>query len=279
MSGAIALHSIQPSRPRMGRDELSHLCSSLLRNRFLPVPPQDSIFVGDGDYRAIGVEFLRHFIELGDLLPEDRVLDIGCGIGRMAVPLTQYLDPGRGSYEGVDPVVSGIEWCSDTITPVYPNFRFRHLDIRNALYNPEGELRGEEIKLPFADGEFDFVFMTSVTTHLPPAEIAPYAREVARVLAPAGRLFVTAFVIDETALLDKTGRDARLDFQRAGQGPSWYVEGQHPLAAVAFDDGFIDHALDTAGLAVRTKSLGAWRGRAAAHYQDIIIAEKQGSGS
>ena len=65
----------------------AHLC----RNRFLPAPPAELTFCGDGDYRAIGAEFLGHFVRLADLRPHERVLDIGCGIGRMAVPLTQFL--------------------------------------------------------------------------------------------------------------------------------------------------------------------------------------------
>ncbi|MDN3719227.1 class I SAM-dependent methyltransferase [Roseibium salinum] len=79
----------------------------------------------------------------------ERVLDIGCGIGRMAVPLTQYLDPATGQYEGIDPSSHGIQWCSRNISSVYPNFRFRHLDIAHELYNPKGRIRGIELALPF----------------------------------------------------------------------------------------------------------------------------------
>lgn len=47
------------------RDErVETLLGSILRNRFLPEPNPDSVFVGDGDFRAVGVEFLGHFIRL-----------------------------------------------------------------------------------------------------------------------------------------------------------------------------------------------------------------------
>jgi hypothetical protein len=62
--------------------------------------PRRLIFVGPGDYRKTGEEFLGYFRSLGRLKPTDRVLDLGCGIGRMAVPLTRYLT--TGSYEGID---------------------------------------------------------------------------------------------------------------------------------------------------------------------------------
>src|SRR5205085_6486747 len=60
-------------------------------------PPALARSVG-GEFRATGAEFLRYFIELGGLRPTEHVLDVGCGVGRMAVPLTGYLDAG-GRYE------------------------------------------------------------------------------------------------------------------------------------------------------------------------------------
>ena len=108
MTATLALRQNAPEPApvsELAQRELDFLMRQIQSNRFLPHPPPDSIFVGDGDYRAIGAEFLGHFVRLGRLQPHERVFDIGCGIGRMAVPLTQYLDPERGSYDGVDPVM------------------------------------------------------------------------------------------------------------------------------------------------------------------------------
>ncbi len=68
----------------------------LLGRRDELTPPRKKIFVGDGNFKKIGEEFLWYFIKLGELKPNERVLDVGCGIGRMAAPLTKYLD-GRSS--------------------------------------------------------------------------------------------------------------------------------------------------------------------------------------
>ena len=54
----------------------------------------------EGFVRA-GDESVRCFVEWGGLRPGDRVLDVGSGVGRMAVALTRYLDVGS-SYEGFD---------------------------------------------------------------------------------------------------------------------------------------------------------------------------------
>ncbi|HEV7327683.1 MAG TPA: class I SAM-dependent methyltransferase [Bosea sp. (in: a-proteobacteria)] len=273
MTATLALRQTTEAAPAIApaTPELAWLMAHVQTNRFLPHPPPDSIFVGDGDYRAIGAEFLGHFVRIGRLQPHERVFDIGCGIGRMAVPLTQYLDPERGSYDGVDPVMDGILWCAQTITPVYPRFRFQRLDIAHPLYNPQGSLPGNEVRFGFANQSFDFIIMTSVATHLPPDELVVYLNEAARLLAPGGRLFLTAFALDGST----TGQE-RLKFRRWGEGPGWYAIEEAPLAAAGVDAGFLLEHATQAGLAVERLDPGHWRGQSAAHYQDLLVAVKPG---
>ncbi|WP_375449414.1 class I SAM-dependent methyltransferase [uncultured Devosia sp.] len=269
----LQVHPAKPALP-MSDVQLDWLMQAILGNRFLPEPDPRSVFVGDGDYRAIGVEYLSHLVRLGGLLPQHRVLDIGSGIGRLAMPLTQYLAPGA-SYLGVDPAREGVAWSQQHITGTYPNFRFRHLDIAHEIYNPEGLLRGASLVLPLGDRSVDFAFMVSVVTHLPPDEVAVYAREVARVLAPGGRFLVTSFIMDETGTGPQP-KDPRCSFVRTQNGPDWYVDPAARFGAVAFDDGWLDRCLAEAGLVVQLRSLGHWRGTKASHYQDIIVATKPG---
>ena len=273
MTATLALRQTTEPAPATlpATPELAWLMAHVQTNRFLPHPPPDSIFVGDGDYRAIGAEFLGHFIRIGRLQPHERVFDIGCGIGRMAVPLTQYLDPERGSYDGVDPVMDGILWCAQTITPAYPRFRFQRLDIAHPLYNPQGSLPGNEVRFGFPNQSFDFITMTSVATHLPPDELVVYLNEAARLLAPGGRLFLTAFALDGQS----TGQE-RLKFRRWGEGPGWYAIEEAPLAAAGIDAGFLLEHATQAGLAVERLDPGHWRGHSAAHYQDLLLAVKPG---
>lgn len=54
------------------------------------------------------------------------MLDVGCGAGRMAIPLMGYLNE-KGSYEGFDPVVEHVRWYLEHIESRHPNFRFRYL--------------------------------------------------------------------------------------------------------------------------------------------------------
>src|SRR5579862_1080583 len=73
------------------------------------LPPISLHCIGSGDFLAIGDEFFGYFNALADLKPDERVLDIGCGTGRMARPLAGYLK--KGSYYGIDIVKSSVEWC------------------------------------------------------------------------------------------------------------------------------------------------------------------------
>ena len=115
----------------------------LLGRRDAMTPPRSARFIGSGAYTEIGNEFLGHFTTLGGLTPDSRVLDVGCGQGRMAVPLLRYLS-GAGSYDGFDIVSTGIDWCRANISASHGNFRFHHADIRNEEYNPGGSCAAAE---------------------------------------------------------------------------------------------------------------------------------------
>lgn len=242
------------------------------RNRFLPVPPQERNFVGDGDFLAIGCEFLRYFVEMGDLHPQDRVLEIGCGLGRMAIPLTQFLAPPAGRYVGFDVVAEGISWAQDNVTTAYGNFEFHHIDYRNQLYNPTGLLEPENAPLPLDPGSVDFLFMTSVVTHLDARDISFYFKEAARLLRPNGRFFVTAFLLDDAnRALVKAGK-ARPAFSLTGAGPDFVSDPTHPMAAVAVDlDWFLATGAEVGLHLARPPAFGHWSGRVSGNFQDICV--------
>jgi SAM-dependent methyltransferase len=254
--------------------DLATLRRVLAGNRFMPVPPPELIFCGDGDFRAIGAEFLERLVRDAGLQPHQRVLDIGSGIGRLALPMTQYLDE-TGSYDGVDPVAAGIDWCTATITPAYPNVRFRHLDLRHALYNPAGAVETAATPLPFADGSFDVVCMISVLTHLETEDVLHYASEAARLLAPGGVCFATAFLMNGPARAALEAGQGRIGFDPADAGPVYQSNRDVPLAGVAFDEDFLLEKFLRFGLRRRNQAqYGHWSGRELPSFQDICTFEK-----
>jgi SAM-dependent methyltransferase len=238
-----------------------------LSGRDALVPPRRRQFVGAGDFVAVGDEFLGHFRALAGLEPGHRVLDIGCGIGRMARPLTGFLDPARGSYDGFDVNRAGIEWCRARYA-AYPHFRFRAVDLFNTRYRPDAGASARDFRFPYADGAFDLVFATSVFTHLLREDADRYLAESARVLAPGGRLLATFFLRDGDAPAPA------LDF-RPLDDVTAVVDPQVPEEAVAFDARWLAERLADHGLGAPETHPGTWRGRAGGRsYQDIVVAAR-----
>jgi ubiquinone/menaquinone biosynthesis C-methylase UbiE len=238
-------------------------------------PPKGKVFFGGGPFEEIGEEFLRHFIELGNLKPDERVLDLGCGIGRMAVPLTSYLGD-RGSYEGFDVYPKGISWCQENITSRYPNFRFRVADIRNKEYNPGGRFAASEYELPYNEASFDFVFLTSVFTHLLPNEVDNYLSEIRRVLAPGGRCLATFFLLNEESLDLLCSGSSTIDFKH--DFGEYRTKNASTLeAAVAYPESFIRNLYSRHGLSIADPiRYGSWPGRTDfLTYQDIVVALRE----
>ena len=239
------------------------------------VPPEAMIFVGNGDFEATGSEFLGYFVSLAGLAPSGRVLDVGCGIGRMAAALTRFLST-DGEYQGFDIVKSGIDWSIENISSKYPNFHFTHADIYNKNYNPEGRIPAKDFRFPYSDGFFDFVFLTSVFTHMLPAAVANYMAEIARVLKPGGRCLITFFLLnDESLPLIKAGRSS-LNFKREIEG-CLSISRHNPESAIAYKEATVRELFKANNLAVSEPiHYGSWCERTnALSYQDIIVATKR----
>lgn len=105
---------------------------SLMKKELLP-PQRLREYVGGRDFKPIGQEFLNYFTNLCYLNKNEHVLDIGCGSGRMALPLTNYLTD-EGHYEGLDVVPEAIEWDKQYITSQFPNFNFTLANVYNNYY-------------------------------------------------------------------------------------------------------------------------------------------------
>jgi SAM-dependent methyltransferase len=250
-----------------------HARNALLGRRPPLLPPPDMWAVGEGEFRSVGADFLRLFREEGGLRSTDRVLDIGCGIGRMAVPLTDFLE-GRATYSGFDVTQKGIRWCRSNITRRFPRFRFTFVDIANAEYNPHGSLAAAEFVFPYPDASFDFVFATSLFTHLLPESARRYLAETRRVLAPSGRFFLTLFVLDEAARAEIAAQ--RVSYRFEGPIPGAFAQDPAaPEAAIAYDESEFLGMLEAAGLRCVRRKRGLWCGGDPSSYQDILVCERR----
>ncbi len=240
------------------------------QDKFTP-PRRLRSLTGDSDFHATGKEIVRLLGTLAGLQPTDRVLDVGCGAGRVARVLAgELLAP--GSYDGFDVVPESIAWCRAHYRTTSVPFRFAHANLYNAMYNPGGVDTASDYRFPYADGSFDLVLATSVFTHLRTDAAERYLSEAARVLAPKGRLFATWFLIrDEPA----PNGPALIDFART-TGPEAIADPAIPEAAVAFDTAWVTDRFRAHGLHLREPvHWGNWSGRPGAGYQDIVVADRR----
>ena len=240
-------------------------------------PPRRLRGVGAGDFRAVGDALVEQLVGAGGLRPEHRVIDIGCGSGRLALPLTGYLRGGR--YDGFDVDAEMIAWCRRTITPRHPNFAFTLLDIANTHYNPGGAVGADEAAFPFAAARFDFAVATSLFTHLLPTGFANYAAETARVLAPGGTLFATFCLVDDDVRARVARGAAHVDLRhrvRDDAGVEFHtLDPGSPETAVGFSEAHVRATLARAGLRVDAVHPGTWSGAATGlTFQDVVIARR-----
>lgn len=145
---------------------------------------------GKEDTYRSGVELLETKLRPRQLWsPDDFVLDIGCGNGRIAMALVE--EPIH--YLGFDPVPEAIAFCRSAFED-FPRFQFEHLDVRNSRYHPQGSVVPDTVTFPVKDETVDLALLTSVFTHLESESAAiRYLDEIQRVLKPGGRCFSTWF--------------------------------------------------------------------------------------
>lgn len=142
-----------------------------------------------GDFEGFGRLLCEALIFHG-LTTEDYLIDVGCGSGRLAKPLSEYL---HGKYLGIDVVPGLVEYARKLVAR--PDWRFAV---------------AEGLKIPEADQQADMVCFFSVLTHLLHEESFVYLREARRVLKPGGKIvlsFLDFRIADHWGSFENSVRD------------------------------------------------------------------------
>lgn len=193
-------------------------------------------FQDDEAFLAAGERDAKRLAEWCGLNEKSALMDIGCGTGRLAIGIMSVLKNIR-RYEGVDVSATAVEWCKRHITPAHPGFRFTLINIRNERYNPSGGTVTTTFRLPFDNGGFDVIQLYSVFSHMRSPDVRAYLKEFARLLAPNGSVFLTAFV--EEGVPDEE------------ENPQNYImEWKGALHCVRFSDTFFRNMVEETGLRI-----------------------------
>ncbi len=203
----------------------------------LPLPPVPlrmggAHFREDADFVAAAIRDVALLQRHAGLTRESRLLDWGCGAGRLAVGVRQSLGHVR-DYHGVDVQPELLEWAREHLTDEHT--RFSLVDQRNERYNPEG---AATFTIPADPGSVDVLYAYSVFSHMLEPDVRGYAASIAEILAPQGRALMTAFV--ENAVPD--WEENPTDYRK--------LPWKGRLHCVRFDRRFFEELLWDAGLAV-----------------------------
>jgi ubiquinone/menaquinone biosynthesis C-methylase UbiE len=129
-------------------------------------------------------------LELADVRPGQRVLDVGCGTGALALTLSGAVGP-NGEVFGIDASPGMIEFSRRKASRAGAK-----VDFRVALIE----------RLPFPDSSFDRVVNTLVMHHLPDEVKRQGLEEVFRVLEPGGSFLAVDLRLPDSTFAKTIGR-------------------------------------------------------------------------
>src|SRR5215213_2003871 len=145
-----------------------------------------------------------------------RLLDLGCGTGTLAIMLRQMQTGG---------LIAGIDVDGEMLLKA--DLKAQHAHTALALAQGHAEL------LPLASGSFDAVVSSLVLHHLNQSQKLAALREVQRVLRPGGMLFIADFGPPDTIASNLISRVTRR-FEEVADN----IDGLLPgiIAAAGFED-------------------------------------------
>ncbi|MBM74494.1 MAG: hypothetical protein CMK59_03765 [Proteobacteria bacterium] len=260
----------------------------------LPLPPEElQLWVGGATknkFWGVGEGIFQILKSKCHILPNSTILDIGCGCGRIASHLLDFLDEEQGGqYYGFDVHKPSISWAQENISSKNTNFQFDLLDVFNSMYNPgkdekrdyaiwrraqdtidsqkaQDKINSENVRFPHPDQRFDCIFATSVYTHLTKNYLEAYIKESARVAKDGAYIFFTFFTTKtnmnegwtdirsrdqkDHAAIDRYSQMEFANPKHVYDDVSWVANPSIPCAVIIFKEDYITEVIEQAGLEI-----------------------------
>jgi SAM-dependent methyltransferase len=200
------------------------------------------IFSNHISYIAGAKNFWIYAFQSGLCRLDSTIVDIGCGCGRYTHHLRDHKFKDQtftGKYIGIDIDDEMLEWCRRNFD--VERFEF-HKSTHGSTSYQAGGIENSFYTLPASICSVDFVFSTSLLTHLLENELRNYFVEAYRVLKVGSSMAMFCFSMDH---LPPTYGDRHTFKHRVGNA---YVESlTSPEAAVAYEESFLFEAAHRAG--------------------------------
>ncbi len=213
-------------------------------------------------YVTVGDEILGLLIRHAGLIAGRRIVDVGCGTGRLAAAISRsglHVD-----YLGIDANAVYVEHCRTSC----PTMEFLHVDVGHPEFNPVGLANTADVAAQVESSGADLVCCLALFNHLWQDEVDQLLLAAGSGLRRRGVLFATCFLHDQS---DRGERS--IDFAHAF-GEDLALDPKRPLANVAHAESAVRSACLSAGLVIREPlRYGHWRGgRAALTGHDVLLA-------
>jgi len=170
----------QPGKPQAGAAAPDSAMDSKADGQAGPPVPAranaPTLDWGAGSYESVAAQLLpaaRAVVDSAGLRPGERVLDLGCGTGNAALLAADRC----GKVTGVDPAPRLLQLARAQAAREGKKVTFRH---------------GEAASLPIGDASVDVILSVFALIFVPDPDAA--AAEMARVLAPGGRIVLSAWI-------------------------------------------------------------------------------------
>ena len=168
------------------------------------------------------------------LTESSRILDIGCGVGRLAIGLLAR-QAAFHAYVGVDVSQIRVDWCVKDLAATDDRLSFHFIDMPNARYNPRGQ---SGLDLSFPAESFEIVYLYSIFSHLIETDVKNYLDLISAVLTSQGVCFTTMFVADGVQAVTENP---------SGFGP---LKWSGPLHCMLYNRAHWHAMVDAAGLKI-----------------------------
>jgi SAM-dependent methyltransferase len=247
--------------PKLMYKEVSKIPPNHMRIR---VGVANRLLANHVSYVSGAKDFWMHAFHAGVCRLDSTIVDIGCGCGRYAHHLRDYRfgsERFSGKYVGIDIDEEMLDWCRRNFDSERFSFYRSNHDSRayKAVEKPDAQYA-----LPIADESADFVFSTSLFTHLLEKELVNYTQESYRVLKRDCWMAMYCFSMDHPP---PTFGDRHTFGFRMGNA---HVESMSvPEAAVAYEEKFLLEMAREAGFRTAEMLIGG-----AEDWQPMLLCRK-----